>query len=111
MGWKPDHKPIREKYSPKQTAAEKRHERHVQAQLCFGCGRYGSSAHHTLLEFEGKRWRRDHRWRLPVCKECHQGDDGIHGIGSETKWLASVDRTEAEAIELMARLWKESEAT
>lgn len=110
MGWKPNHKPMREKYNPVQNAAEKRHERHVQKQPCFGCGRLGSSAHHTMLEFDGKRWKRDHRWRLPLCWNCHQGPQGVHGLGSERKWLASVERTEGEAIALMARLWGESDA-
>ncbi len=110
MGWRPDHRPIREKYSPKQSAAEKRHEAHVQAQPCFGCGRSGSSAHHTLLKFSEKRWRRDHHWRFPVCWDCHQGPEGIHGIGNEEKWLLTVERSRSEAIELMRQLWLESEA-
>lgn len=106
---KVQHGRIKPKYNPRQNAAEKRHERYVQAQPCFGCGRWGSSAHHTLLEFEGKHRRRSHDWRLPVCWDCHQGDEGIHGIGSETKWLASVGRTPEEAIALMRRLFEESQ--
>lgn len=111
MGWKPDHKPIKDKYSPYLSAAEKRHEARVKDLPCFGCGSpWGCEAHHTMLKFPEKRWRRDHRFRLPVCRGCHRGTKGIHGLGSEVEWLEGVDRTEAEAIAYILRLWAESEA-
>lgn len=109
MGWKPDHKRIKETYSPYLSAAEKRHEIRVKDEPCFGCGRYGCEAHHIMLPFPAKRWRRDHRYRLPVCPECHRGPEGIHGIGDEAKWLASVGKTEGEAVAHVQQLWAASE--
>lgn len=110
MGWKPDHKRNKARYNPQPNAAERRHADRVRARPCFGCGAFGVSAHHTLLDFPEKRGRRDHRYLLPVCHDCHQGDEGIHGIGDEGKWLASVERTEAEAIQYIKHLWVCSEA-
>lgn len=93
---------IKPKYNPIPNAAEKRHERFVKEQPCFGCGVYGrSEAHHTLLPVEGKRWRRDHRLRVPVCHDCHKGPQGIHGIGSEREWCRINQKdTAAEAKRL-----------
>lgn len=109
MGWKPDHKRIKATYSPILSAAEKRHEARVQGKACFGCGRYGCSAHHLMLPFPEKRWRRDHRFRLPLCRDCHQGPKGVHGVGSEALWLESIGRTPDEAIDHVLCLWAESE--
>jgi hypothetical protein len=111
MGWKPDHKPIKERYNPKPNAAEQRHEDRVrESESCYGCGRWGVELHHTKLEFEGKRWKRDHRYQLPVCPHCHRGPYGIHGIGSEVAWLEVIGKTEAETVAYMRGLWTASVA-
>ena len=110
MGWKPDHKRMKATYSPYPSASEKRHADRLHAsENCFGCGRWGIETHHLMLPFEGKRWRRDHRFLLPVCASCHRGQNGIHGLGSERKWLLSICKTEADAIAHVQRLWAESE--
>jgi hypothetical protein len=109
MGWTPNHGRIKARYNPTPNAAERRHELRLETLPCFGCGRFGVCAHHTMLDFPAKRWRRDHRYQLPVCPECHQGDNGIHGIGSEREWLASIRVSEADAISEIQRLWAESE--
>lgn len=102
MGWSPNHNPIREKYSPRMTAAEKRHASFVAQQVCYGCGASPVQAHHTLLKFIGKRSRREHHYLLPVCFRCHSD---IHDrFGNEAKWLESVDREASEAIEYMRYL-------
>lgn len=102
MGWSPNHKRIKAKYSPVMTAAEKEHALFVTEQLCFGCGSCPVQAHHTLLSFPEKRWRRDHDWLLPVCYACHTN---IHdNFGDETVWLESIGRTPEEAIAYMAGL-------
>jgi len=100
---------IKAKYDPKPNAAEKRHEQRLMRMPCFGCGRFGVSCHHTMLKFPAKRWRRDHRFQYPLCHDCHQGDNGIHGIGNERKWLASVGKTEAEAIAYLIAAWEYSQ--
>lgn len=110
MGWSPNHGRIKERYNPVPNAQERRHEQRLETLPCFGCGRFGGRCHHTMLKFPAKRWRRDHRYQLPVCDECHQGDNGIHGIGSEAKWLESIGKTEAEAIAFVQDEWAVSEA-
>lgn len=109
MGWTPNHGRIKARYNPTPNAAERRHELRLETLPCFGCGRFGVSCHHTMLDFPAKRWRRDHRFQLPLCWDCHQGPNGIHGLGSESKWLASIGMTEAEAIAYTLDLWDESE--
>lgn len=102
MGWSPNHKRIRERYNPVMTAAEKEHAMRVMERACFGCGYHQTIAHHTLLSFPEKRWRRDHDWLLPVCYACHTN---IHdNFGDETVWLQSIGRTPEEAIAYMAEL-------
>ena len=109
MGYKVQHRRIKEKYSPTMNAREKRHKAYVKEQPCFGCGAKPVDAHHTMLHIEGKRWRRDHAWILPACKRCHQGPAGIHGIGSEMAWLESIGQTQQAAETYMAWLWEKSE--
>lgn len=110
MGWKPDHKRMKATYSPYMSADEKAHADRLRADACcFGCGRWGIETHHLMLPFEGKRWRRDHRFLLPVCRDCHRGAQGIHGLGRESLWLASIGKTEVEAVVHVRRLWAESE--
>lgn len=100
---------IKPKYNPVPNAAEHRHEQRLMRLPCFGCGRFGVELHHTLLKFQAKRWRRDHRFQLPLCAACHRGPDGIHGIGDEETWLQSVGMTAGEAIAWMLHQWAESE--
>lgn len=107
MGYQVTQKRIRDHYRPVMNAAEKRHRAYVMEQPCFGCGRNADHAHHTLLKWPGKRWRRDHRCLLAVCGPCHTA---IHDyFGDEEKWLENVERTPADAIDLIERLWAESE--
>lgn len=109
MGYKVTHGRIKPKYSPVMSAREKKHKAFVKDQPCFGCGASRVDAHHSMLHIEGKRWRRDHQWLLPACTNCHTGMDGIHGIGSEGGWLASIGQTEKAAVAYMKWLWEQSE--
>lgn len=109
MGYSPNHGRIKARYNPTPNAAERRHEQRLEKLPCFGCGRFGVSCHHVMTDFPAKRWRRDHRFQLPVCWACHQGPQGIHGLGSERAWLATVGISEAEMIAYVFDLWDESE--
>lgn len=82
----------------------------MREEPCFGCGRNAECLHHTMLRFAEKRWdRRDHRYQLPLCNSCHQGTNGIHGIGCEIAWLERIGKTEAEAVAYLVQAWSESE--
>lgn len=105
MGWSPNHGRIKERYNPNPNAAERAFEAWLRDQPCYGCGRWGVEIHHTLLRFPEKRWRRDHRWQLPVCPQCHRGKEGIHGMGDEAAWLESIGKSEGSAIAYMNVQW------
>lgn len=111
MGWKPNHKRIKPKYDPNPNAEERRHEDDLKKLPCIGCGRRGGVAHHTMLSFPAKRWRRDHRYQVPLCDECHAGKDGIHGIGSEAKWWARHGWSVEQAVGYIIGLWDARQVT
>lgn len=104
-----NHGRIKERYSPKMTAREKRHKEFVKSQGCWGCGNRQADAHHWMGDAPGKRWRRDHQWQIGVCHYgCHQGPNGIHGLGSERLWLESIGQTEEAAVAYMQWMWEQS---
>lgn len=95
----------RERYNPTPNAAEKRHEVRMRPEPCFGCGRNSECLHHTRLRFDEKRFDpRDHRYQLPLCDRCHRAAHAQR----EPDWLASIGRTEAEAVAYMVQAWDES---
>jgi hypothetical protein len=59
-----------------------------------------------MLRVPGKRWRRDHRFQIPVCGECHRGTNGIHGIGNEQTW---ADGQSVDTAAIAYQLWHRSE--
>lgn len=101
MGWSPPHGRIKEKYDPKPNAAELRHKLRIKALHCVACGAWPSEAHHVMQPHPRKRFRRDHRFLLAVCNECHRGTEGIHGIGRESEWAAML------AIDTAGWAWNE----
>lgn len=109
MGYVVTHGRIKPRYDPRPNAAEARHERRVEQEPCYGCGVSGVELHHTLLKFDEKRWRRDHRYQLPVCPQCHRGPQGIHGIGNEETWLETIGKVPEEAVAYLIQLWGQSE--
>lgn len=107
MGAPVNHRRMKPRYNPQPNAVEMRHHHRVKLLDCFGCGAPGpSECHHTMLAFEGKRWRRDHRFILPVCPRCHRGRYGIHGIRSEAVWC---ERNGLDSEAEVKRLWALSE--
>lgn len=101
MGWKPDHSRIKPKYNPIPNAQERAFEKHLEQEPCYGCGGRCEEVHHTRLEFEGKRWRRDHRWQLPLCSQCHRSAHAVR----EAVWLESIGKRPEQAITYMNVQW------
>lgn len=64
---------IRETYSPVPNAAEKRHHlRLIELPCCCGCGAEPCGIVHHVLGYDHlKRWRRDHRFVVPIFHLCH----------------------------------------
>lgn len=76
---------IKPKYNPIPTAREAAHREAVRKHPCAGCGVYQVVVHHLMQDCPGKRWRRDHRFQVPLCDDCHAGKGGVHDIG-EPQW-------------------------
>ena len=83
--------------------AEKRHVERIAAMPCLVCGQT-ANVHH-LMKHPDKIRRRDHRFVVPLCKTHHQGDQGVHGLGSEAKFAA---RWGLDLAMIASRLWEES---
>lgn len=103
MGYVPNHKRIRETYNPRPNAQEARFEDFLSEEPCMGCGVFGVERHHVLMPAPGKRWRRDHRYQVALCADCHRGPQGVHGIGSEAKWCEINGK---DTVATAERLWE-----
>lgn len=79
------HKRIKPKATGK-TAEEARFIELVAGLGCLICGK-PASVHH-IMHAPGKAKRRDHRFIAPLCRDHHQGDEGVHGLGSEAAFRA-----------------------
>lgn len=96
------HVRIKPKAKVAPNAAEQAHWDRVVRLGCLVCGS-AASLHHIMV-MPGKIRRRDHRFVVPLCQNCHQGDLGVHGLGSEAAFQRMHD------IDLAARakeLWDE----
>ena len=63
---------------------EGRHVQRIAGIPCLICQR-PANVHHGM-HASGKVRRRDHRFIVPLCRDHHQGDEGVHGLGSESKF-------------------------
>lgn len=73
---------VKRKASSAPNAAEESHWQRLRAIGCLGCGSTNVERHHSLTAV-GKRCRRDHRFVVALCADCHRGPSGVHGLGSE----------------------------
>ena len=78
------------------TVAENRHLERVAGLGCVLCkhlGRdYSPAQVHHLKEGQGLSQRAEHWLTIPLCPECHQGPNGLHGLGTrgfETRYKLS----------------------
>lgn len=83
------------------TAAEKRHMNWV-AQLPCILGEALGERHppanlHHIREGQGMSQRASNFLVIPLCKECHQGDNGIHGNRSLLR-IAKVEELDLLAM-------------
>lgn len=69
---------------PKATGQSAEEARFIELVAGLGCLICGKLANvHHIMHAPGKLKRRDHRFIAPLCRDHHQGDDGVHGLGSE----------------------------
>jgi len=70
---------------------------------CEACGtRAQLNIHHLLARAPGKVGRRDHWFVVLICAGCHTGAKGVHGLGSEAKFLTE-HRVDLVAISVQRR--------
>ena len=101
----PAHRKQRQASRPP-NAAERRHMDRLAGFHCVACGERPVHLHH-VMHMPDKAMRRDHRYIVPLCPDCHQGPLGVHGLGSEARFEEywSVPPLAATAREL----WRISE--
>lgn len=61
------------------SAAAIRHKARVADLPCACCGKPGPSCVHHIREGQGMGQRAGHGLVIPLCWDCHQGPQGIHG--------------------------------
>ncbi|MCB1281010.1 MAG: DUF968 domain-containing protein [Salinibacterium sp.] len=66
------------------TPAERRHLAKVKALPCGLCGRCGPNHAHHVRTGQGMGQRAGHFCTVPLCPDCHEGPQGIHG--DKTLW-------------------------
>ena len=60
--------------------AEREHLERIKELPCSVCGQSGPSYAHHLLLGRGTGQKKSPHWlTIPLCFECHQGRNGIHG--------------------------------
>lgn len=101
MGYKVTHGRMKPKYNPNPNAAERAFEAQLRDQPCFACGMRCEEVHHTRLEFPGKVRKREHRWQLPLCRQCHAD---CHKV-KEPVWLESIGKTLGATVAYMNVQW------
>jgi hypothetical protein len=60
------------------------HLARVKAMDCGLCGASGPSDAHHIREGQGMGQKASDYLAIPLCKDCHQGPQGIHG--DRTMW-------------------------
>ena len=94
------HTRIKPKAKAAPDAEERRHIERVAALGCLVCRR--PAAIHHVMKAPGKVRRRDHRFVVPLCGEHHQGNEGVHGLGSEALFF---ERWRVDLVAWCIRAW------
>lgn len=86
----------------RQSKAEQSHKDRIAAMPCALCEvlgqiQQGGTFVHHIREGQGASQRADDFLAIPLCYECHQGDDGIHGSRALLK-VAKVSELDLLAL-------------
>lgn len=83
------------------TKAERTHMDRVARMGCLLCQILGQGATpaaiHHIREGQGMNQRASHFLTIPLCRECHQGPQGIHGDKTLLR-IAKVDELDLLAM-------------
>lgn len=58
---------------------DRNHIARIKAMDCALCGASGPSDAHHIREGQGMGQRASDYLAVPLCKDCHQGPNGLHG--------------------------------
>ncbi len=61
------------------TKGERKHLERIKSMPCGLCGADGPSDAHHIRTGQGMGQRASDFLAIPLCKDCHQGDEGLHG--------------------------------
>ncbi len=67
------------------TAAIKRYWDWLEG-TCAGCGRMAECIHH-IIHVNWQRITKDDWLVVKLCRNCHQGNGGVHDLGGEGQFL------------------------
>lgn len=88
------------------TNAEKKHLSRIAALPCALCGAHGVQIHH-ILEGRVKGRKSGHFTAIPLCVDCHQGRNGIHG---DQAMLKVYKKTELQLLgETIEKLYENAQ--
>lgn len=79
------------------TKAEKARLDAVASLPCAVCGCYGVHVHHIRTGI-GMGRRATNFQTIPLCPSCHQGNEGIHGMGRKA-WERAIGKTELQLLD------------
>lgn len=72
--------------------------------LCEVCGAHGPSIHH-IIHVNGQRITKDDMLVVKLCRDCHQGNGGVHDLGGEAKFLGATGWNLVEIAVLRRHNW------
>jgi hypothetical protein len=97
------HNRVKPRRAAEPTPPERIHMDRVHSFGCLVCGMIAEI--HHIMHMADKRMRRDHRYLVPLCSHHHRSHEGVHGLGSEAKFM------EVYKVDLVAwavNAWSES---
>lgn len=86
------------------SVAGKRHMGRVAKLSCALCGASPVEVHH-IREGQGAAQRAQDTLTIPLCTDCHQGPNGLHGLGTRgfyTRYKKDELDLLAETLERLA---------
>lgn len=86
------------------TKAAKEHLKKVKSLSCCMCGAAPPSDAHHIRDLEvGAGQKSSDFETIPLCKGCHQGDNGFHGLGRK-EWERRYQVTQRELLKNTRKL-------
>lgn len=69
------------------------------------CGAPVDAQHH-IIHLNGQRITKDEMLVVGLCRPCHQGDQGVHGLGGERQFMEATGWNLVEIAVLRRHDWE-----